>query len=256
MVPSDTEREKARRPGPIAQEVRRGLMLLGHQVSATFLVVIWTTLLTAMALGVPRLWGHVFRERDVYPLMTASPYYPMQIMVGVLWGWLRGFVTRERMMLWVWVCPLALLVIAILTRADTYPSSVIPGSLLSEYSSIRSYFFGRGCRPQNGCIEQLGTTLPSYASVAYSIGAWLALTIAVRSNRVIDAVSGVVLAIGLALTIDSGVGLFTLHSAPLWLLLLALSGEGALAGWLILMSRKMRQIQSAALKAAALHSNP
>lgn len=150
--------------GRIAREVRRGLTLLGHQLSATFLVMIWAGALTAMALSVPRLWGRIFRVRDIYPLMTASPYYPIQILVGVLWGWLRGFVTRERMMLWVWVCPLAVLVIAILARADTYPSSVMPGSMLSEYSSIRSYFFGWGCRPRNGCIEQIGTTLPFYAS--------------------------------------------------------------------------------------------
>jgi len=186
--------------------------------------------------------------------MTASPYYPIQVLVGLLWGWLRGFVTRDRIMLRVWICPLAVLVIAILTRADTYPSSVMPGSMLSEYSSIRSYFFGWGCRPRNGCIEQIGTTLPFYASVAYSVGAWLALSIAVRSKTVVNAALGIVLAIGLAQLIDIGVGIFSLRNSPVWLLLLALSGEGALAGWLILMSRKIRQIHSAALKSAALQS--
>jgi hypothetical protein len=37
-----------------------------------------------------------------------------------------------------------------------------------------SFYFGRGCQPKDGCIDQLLITMPLYAAIAYSGGALLA----------------------------------------------------------------------------------
>jgi hypothetical protein len=59
--------------------VKRALILVMHQVLATMGVVSWALLLTSIAFGIPRLWGHFFRMSDTRRVLLAAPYYPVQI---------------------------------------------------------------------------------------------------------------------------------------------------------------------------------
>ena len=48
----------------------------------------------------------------VHWVLTENPFYPLQIVAGVYFGWLLGRRLQHRSMLWIWVLPLAILVYA------------------------------------------------------------------------------------------------------------------------------------------------
>jgi hypothetical protein len=107
----------------------------------------------------------LFIDHNVHRLLTDLPYFPFQIILGLWFGWALSRHFRHRSMLWVWILPLALLCFAF---AD-----------LSTVSSLGfrlrlMHFFAQGCQPENRCVDQLVITMPFYASVSYSLGAFLA----------------------------------------------------------------------------------
>jgi hypothetical protein len=124
---------------------------------------LWAGVLTSIALGIPRLWGHVFRMSDTRRVLLAAPYYPVQIITGLLWGWLVWRQSRHRAMLWVWVFPLITLIIGILddlTRSfDRYP-----GLFSLDFRIMLMRFFGTQRRLEDHCLNQIGFSLPFYAA--------------------------------------------------------------------------------------------
>lgn len=111
--------------------------------------------------------------RSVHWILTENPFYPMQIVVGLYFGWLFGRHFQHRCMLWIWVFPLTILVYAFLATPLISPYA----SMLLRPDSVQarlSFYFGWGCQPRESCIDQLLITMPFYASVAYSLGALLA----------------------------------------------------------------------------------
>ena len=48
----------------------------------------------------------------VHWVLTENPFYPLQIVAGLYFGWLQGRRLQHRSMLWIWVLPLAILVYA------------------------------------------------------------------------------------------------------------------------------------------------
>lgn len=111
--------------------------------------------------------------RFLHWLLTENPFYPVQIAVGLYFGWLLCRRFQHRCMLWIWIFPLAILVYAFVATPLVSPYA----SVLLRPESVQarlSFYFGWGCQPRERCIDQLLITMPFYASVAYSAGALLA----------------------------------------------------------------------------------
>jgi hypothetical protein len=68
-------------------------------------------------------------------------------------------------MLRVWVFPLITLILGILDDLAR---------------TLR--FLGAGCRLEDDCFHQIGTTVPFYSAISYATGAWLALRFSIRSR--------------------------------------------------------------------------
>ncbi|HZZ16364.1 MAG TPA: hypothetical protein VFE08_10420 [Candidatus Sulfotelmatobacter sp.] len=101
-------------------------------------------------------------------ILLETPYFPVQIVIGLLWGFQLGRRYGHRAMLWIWTVP-ALTIILLILFAP-FPPEVISGVEITR----TAHFFGWACVPQNRCFEQVGVTLPLYASASYSLGALFA----------------------------------------------------------------------------------
>ena len=114
--------------------------------------------------------------RVVHWLLTENPFYPVQILTGLSFGWLLGRRFQNKAILWIWILPLAILAYAFAATPLLSPWA----SILMRPESLRgrlSFYFGWGCQPRDRCLDQLVITMPFYASVAYSAGALLARNI-------------------------------------------------------------------------------
>jgi hypothetical protein len=122
------------------------------------------------------LFVHNFPRRTFYSIVSELPYFPVQIIFALILGWLLGRALRHRSILWVWVLPLAILCYSLVTASVLIPTSVLarPGVLQSTFS----HYFGWGCRPADHCLDQLLITMPFYSSLVYSLGAFLARSLA------------------------------------------------------------------------------
>jgi hypothetical protein len=110
--------------------------------------------------------------RPLFHILTETPYFPAQIALGFWSGWFLGKRFRHRSMTYVWVLPLLVLGYAMVAIPTLSPEFT---SVLTHQQSPFSHYFGWGCQPKNGCIDQLVTTMPFYAAASYSLGALLAL---------------------------------------------------------------------------------
>jgi hypothetical protein len=119
----------------------------------------------------------------LYWVLTETPYFPVQISLGLWFGWTLNRRLGHRAMVWVWVLPFLILTCALLaypTLTIRYQSVI---ERVSKEGSSLSFYFGWGCQPKNRCLDQLVTTMPFYTAAAYSIGAALAR----KSTRVQNA---------------------------------------------------------------------
>lgn len=112
--------------------------------------------------------------RTVHWILTETPFFPVQIVVGLLWGFQLGRRYQHRVMVWTWVVP-ALAIISLILFVPLR-SVVVSGVELTK----TEHFFGRGCLPQNHCSDWPLTVL-LYAA-AYSIGAFAARMLPRRLN--------------------------------------------------------------------------
>jgi hypothetical protein len=222
--------------------VSRALILVVHQVLATLGVVLWAGVLAASVLTVPQLWGQVFHTTDLRRVLLASPFYPFQIIVGLLWGWLVWRQFQHRAMLWVWVFPFITLTLGILDDL-TRTSNLYPGAIGLDFRITMMRFFGSACRLEDHCFSQIGMTLPFYSGLSYAAGAWLALRFPIRSRLSSRIVDMAVIALGIFILVDTLAGVireFRLwHS---WLVLLAGAFEAAMGACLIVFGVRMRRI--------------
>lgn len=93
--------------------------------------------------------------------ILARPIFPLHIVLGFLAGFLVNGRLQSKSALWAWIPTVALL--------STY---FLPSERIGGLGSTATYLFGKNC---SDCLEQFLVVSPFYASVAYSIGAWLAL---------------------------------------------------------------------------------
>jgi hypothetical protein len=113
--------------------------------------------------------------RTVHWILTETPFFPVQIVVGSLWGFQLGRRYQHRVMVWTWVVP-ALAIISLILFVPLR-SVVVSGVELTK----TEHFFGWGCLPQNHCFDWPLTVL-LYAATAYSIGAFAARMLPRRLN--------------------------------------------------------------------------
>lgn len=145
-----------------------GLRFLVHLTAGTLGVIITAAVMTYSVV----LSLHVFFPslglRNVHWILTETPYFPVQIAVGLLWGFQLGRRYGHQVMLWTWTAPA--LTIALLIVFAPFRPVIVSGVEITKAGR----FFGWGCLPQNHCFEQVGFTLPFYSASAYSLGAFFA----------------------------------------------------------------------------------
>jgi len=160
-------------------------ILLVHQS-----VALWgpTYLAPAMVILLSEVGWH-FGIRTNLPqgqwILYGSPFFPAQVGLALLVGWIVGGTLPHRAMPWVWAIPLVALCLAFVgTQLLPAPSPTsvmfppieevsITWVLQLPFASRLSRFF---CRPGAGLEPyiQVIATLPVYSAAAYSLGAWLA----------------------------------------------------------------------------------
>jgi hypothetical protein len=142
-----------------------------HQFIGMYGIPYTAPLVFSLAFKFLFLFGHSY-QRTFYSIVSEKPYFPVQIIFGLVIGWLVGRALRHRSMVWVWVLPFAILCYSLITARVLIPTSVFasPGVFESRFS----HYFGWGCRPAAHCLDQLLITMPFYSSLAYSMGAALA----------------------------------------------------------------------------------
>ncbi len=99
------------------------------------------------------------------------PYFPVQIAFGLMVGYLgsRRFGTRFYFL--VWMVPLSILI--------WHFFAFEPGAFQNAWRIRLDHFMGSSCRPYWGdhqsrpCFDQLVYTAPLYASIAYTLGAFV-----------------------------------------------------------------------------------
>jgi hypothetical protein len=101
-------------------------------------------------------------------ILTETPYFPVQIAVGLLPGFLLGRLYRHRAMQWMWTMPAV--AIALLMLFVPLRPVIVSGIEITK----AQHFFGWACLPQNHCFDQVAFTLPLYAAGAYALGAFAA----------------------------------------------------------------------------------
>ena len=111
--------------------------------------------------------------RFVHWLLTENPFYPLQVLTALYFGWLLGRRFQNKSMLWIWILPSAILAYAFAATPPISPWASVLMRPKSIWARL-SFYFGWGCQPRERCIDQLLITMPFYASVAYSVGALLA----------------------------------------------------------------------------------
>jgi hypothetical protein len=151
-------------------------MFVVHQVIALWVVVVSAPTLTASALNFLRMFGRPQHPTTAYSwLLSGNPYFPAQIALGLLLGWLLGRSLADKSMTWVWVFPAVLLGYALIAVPTVIPRFVLPAFQAGVGQSRWVHYFGWGCQVGNYCLDQTSFTRPFYASLAYSVAALAAL---------------------------------------------------------------------------------
>ena len=136
--------------GQIHREAGLWWTFLLHQLQSTLGILVLAGFLTFS----------VSTPSRAHRILTETPYFPVQIVLALCVGFgLRRYM-RDWVMEWVWVLPFLILCVA-------FARTHLP------FGNALEYFFGRGCRPEFHCVDQLAITLPFYAATSYSVGAFL-----------------------------------------------------------------------------------
>jgi len=191
----------------------------------------------------PNPWGR-FGMHDVHEVLSGSPFFPVQVAVALLLGWLLSDQFKHGSMLWVWVLPYAYLIFEFVRG---------PNVVGLSFQERFSHFFGSGCRPDDQCFDQTGITVTFYIAAAYAIGAFLERAFPLRSLAGRRKLTGLVLTIGVLILGEVLIDLIfdyrdLLRSTPLrwqWLLLPTAAFVAGIGAFLIVLALKMRRASRA-----------
>jgi hypothetical protein len=142
-----------------------------HQFVGTLGIAFFAYFLGSSIFELPSLFGRTYSMRSLHWILTENPFFPVQIALGLYFGWLLGRRYKHRSMLWIWIVPALILSYAVVAVPTLTPR---PRSVLAQTGTPLSHYFGWGCQPKDRCLDQLLITMPFYVAAAYSIGAWLA----------------------------------------------------------------------------------
>ena len=166
--PTQDSVERLRTKSPLKSGMTFGL----HQFIGMYGIPVTAPVVFSLAFKFLWLFDHNYPRKPFYSIVSENPYFPVQIIFGLILGWLLGRAVRHRSIVWVWVLPLAMLCYSVAAARVLIPTSLLasPGVGQSRFS----HYFGWGCRPADHCLDQLLITMPFYSSLAYSLGAVLA----------------------------------------------------------------------------------
>lgn len=103
-------------------------------------------------------------------ILTETPYFPVQIALALLIGFVLPRFLRHWLMYWVWVIPFLILCVSFI---------LTPLPLAGRFGR----YFGWDCRPEFRCFVQLAVTLPFYTAMAYSLTSFLRSAIQRRKQQ-------------------------------------------------------------------------
>lgn len=152
---------------------RSVLAFVGHQFLGTWGVAFFAYYLGSSIFELLNLLGGHYSMRGLHWILTETPFFPLQITLGFYFGWALCRRLLHRSMVWVWIIPAMILCYALVAIPTLTPHTT---SVLVRGSGRLSHYFGWGCQPKDGCLDQLLITMPFYVATAYSVGAWLAFT--------------------------------------------------------------------------------
>jgi hypothetical protein len=182
-MPTDFNRPTLVNPPKVASDgspAKAVLTFVMHQFIGTWGIAFFAALALTTTFDGLAAFGWHSPMRYVHWVLTQNPYYPVQISLGLYFGWRLSRRFRHKSMVLVWIAPLVILCGAVVTFTPAWRSVLVhppPGQ------TRLSHYFGWGCQPTNHCLDQLLATMPFYVSVAYSLGAWLGR----RKRRVVHA---------------------------------------------------------------------
>jgi hypothetical protein len=156
-----------------------------HQFVGSYGIAFLAPWVVAAAFDVLRLFGKGYPMRVSTLILTGTPYFPVQIFLGLLLGFLIGRHFQHRIMTLVWIIPLISLAYAFVAIPTLTPNITPPRFQAGVGESRLSHYFGWGCQPTSltHCLDQTLVTLPFYISIAYSLGALLAQKVPERFRR-------------------------------------------------------------------------
>jgi hypothetical protein len=164
-------------PDRVRDCATNALYFLGHLALSTLgVAVVAAPVLTYSVVLSLHPFFPLLTTRTVHWILTETPFFPVQIIVGLLWGFQLGRRYPRRVMLWTWVVPA--LAIAFFVLFVDLPTIVVSGVELTK----TEYFFGGKCLPQNHCFGWVFTLL-LYAAAAYSLGAFLGRRLPQRTSE-------------------------------------------------------------------------
>ena len=142
-------------------------VFLGHQLIATLGVMTGAAFGAFALFEIFRLVNPDLAAHGVHHILTEIPYFPLQIVEGLFIGYIMHRRFKHTAALWAWVLPLLWLTCFFFSLSQ----SVVGGTWIARLN----HFFGNGCnlRMTPHCYDQISATLPLYASLAYSLGAWI-----------------------------------------------------------------------------------
>ena len=156
---------------PTGTNMKMVFSLIVHQLISIFGVIAISGFLVFFTYSVLHALNPVFDPHRASWILTEIPGFPVQATLGLLTGYILGWILKSKAMLWVWLLPLFYLVFGMVFITEDLSAPLF------------SRFFGYGCGPAHGCFEQLMFTLPFLASSCYAIGALLSKTWSSSAGR-------------------------------------------------------------------------
>ena len=216
-------------------------MFVMYQVIGIWVTLKVALILTASALNFLHLFGRQHVRADYYWILGGTPFFPVQVGVGLVLGWILGRHLRDKSMRWVWVLPFAVLCYAFVTIPSLNPE-VTPLRLQAGVGQSRlAHYFGWGCQAVHNCFDQEVYTAPFYAGAAFSIAAFAAEELTEGASPATIPQFAFVLAVGIIILL-SAVYDFSISArmAFQWMLLPVEAIPAGMGAYLILLAVRIR----------------
>src|SRR5579859_3076805 len=151
----------------IFRSIRSIGIFVGHQLIATMGIMIGAALVAFATFPIIHFFQSSISIKSVHRILTENPHFPLQIIQGLFMGYMIHRRFKHAAIFAVWALPLFWLMWCFFSL----PQSVLENTWMGRLN----HFFGNGCalRMIPHCYDQLIATLPLYASLAYSAGAWV-----------------------------------------------------------------------------------